>query len=183
MAKLIAKNALAGLVPLTIGTVQLSEVLTGPVTSVAPFKGKDRAVSAALKAAHDVGFPGVNMAVAKGDVRLIWAGKGRALMLGAMPQGLDGLAAITDQTGANALLRIEGAMAEAVLARLVPMDLRRATFKTGHTARTMLGHMTASVTRVGADAFEIMVMRSMATTLVHDLEQAAKGVAARDSVG
>ena len=182
MARLIAKPALADLLPLTIGTVTLSAVETGPVTLVAPFKGQDKAVSAALKAAFGVGFPGVGRQVARDGVRLLWAGKGRALMIGAAAPDLAGLAACTDQTGANAVVRIEGAEAEAVLARLVPLDLRAATFKTGHTARTMLGHMQASVTRTGAQAFEVMAMRSMAATLVHDLEQAAKGLAARAGV-
>ncbi|SMY08575.1 sarcosine oxidase subunit gamma [Flavimaricola marinus] len=183
MARLIAKSALMGLLPVTVGGISLTEVETGPVTSIAPFKGQSRAVSAVLKERVGLRFPPVNRAVAAGDVRLIWAGKGRALMLGAKPEGLEGLAAMTDQTGANAVLRIEGEAVEDVLARLIPMDLRSTVFKTGHTARTMLAHMQVSVTRVGADAFEIMAMRSMAGTLVHDLEQAAKGVMARRALG
>ncbi|MCC5975705.1 MAG: sarcosine oxidase subunit gamma, partial [Rubellimicrobium sp.] len=47
------------------------------------------------------------------------------------------------------------------------------------TARTLVGHMTASVTRVAGEAFEIMVMRSMAGTLLHDMTEAARLVAAR----
>jgi sarcosine oxidase subunit gamma len=39
--------------------------------------------------------------------------------------------------------------------------------------------MTAQVTRVAEDAFEIMVMRSMARTLVRELREAAEMVAAR----
>jgi sarcosine oxidase subunit gamma len=39
--------------------------------------------------------------------------------------------------------------------------------------------MTASVTRTGANAFEIMVFRSMAETLVADLVHASGAVAAR----
>ncbi|MEL6839146.1 MAG: sarcosine oxidase subunit gamma, partial [Pseudomonadota bacterium] len=72
-----------------------------------------------------------------------------------------------------------GAGVEDVLARLVPVDLRLATFKTGHTARTMLGHMSVAISRVGAQSFEIMAMRSMAGTLVHELETAMRSVALR----
>jgi len=68
------------------------------------------------------------------------------------------------------------------LARLTPIDLRKTTFKRGHTARTLIGHMTGSITCVGADAFEVMVMRSMAHTLVHELSQAAENVTARSSL-
>jgi sarcosine oxidase subunit gamma len=39
--------------------------------------------------------------------------------------------------------------------------------------------MNVSITRIDATTFEIMAMRSMAQTLVHELEQAMRGVAAR----
>jgi sarcosine oxidase subunit gamma len=94
---------------------------------------------------------------------------------------LNGQAAITDQTDAWAVVRISGAGVEDVLARLVPIDLCAKTFRKGHTARTLIGHMTGSVTRLGPNSFEIMVMRSMASTLVHELETAAKGFAERGS--
>jgi sarcosine oxidase subunit gamma len=92
---------------------------------------------------------------------------------------LTGLAAVTAQGDGIAALEVRGAAAEAVLARLVPMDLRAAVFPVGRTARTLVNHMAAQVTRVGENAFEIMVMRSMARTLVHELREAAEMVAAR----
>ncbi len=88
-------------------------------------------------------------------------------------------AALTDQSDAWAMVRLEGAAAEDVLARLVPVDLRQSVFKRGHTARTMLQHMAVSITRISGEAFLILAFRSMAGTLVHDLETAMKGVAAR----
>jgi sarcosine oxidase subunit gamma len=39
--------------------------------------------------------------------------------------------------------------------------------------------MTASITRTGAESFLILVFRSMAATLVHDLKQAMAAVASR----
>jgi sarcosine oxidase subunit gamma len=39
--------------------------------------------------------------------------------------------------------------------------------------------MQAQVTRIGPQAFEIIVMRSMGHTLVHEVKQAARMVAAR----
>jgi sarcosine oxidase subunit gamma len=39
--------------------------------------------------------------------------------------------------------------------------------------------MPAHITRVSADVYEVMVMRSMAQTLLHDLTRAATGIAAR----
>jgi sarcosine oxidase subunit gamma len=39
--------------------------------------------------------------------------------------------------------------------------------------------MTGAVTRIGADVFLLMVFRSMAGTLLHDLERAMASVASR----
>lgn len=179
MAKLIATSACAGLLPRTIGDLTLTEVSLGPVTSIAPFKGKAEAVTAALSV-EGLQFPATGETLTSGPARIIWAGQGRALLCGVEPPvALAALAALTDQTDASATVRIDGDQAEAVLARLVPVDLRVQALPEGATLRSMVGHMTATVSRVGPQAFEIMVMRSMARTLVHELVEAAVGVAAR----
>ncbi|NCO85586.1 MAG: sarcosine oxidase subunit gamma [Rhodobacterales bacterium] len=180
MASLIAVAAGGGLLPVTVGGVTLREAVADPVTSIAPFHGQDNAVAAVLKSALGLGFPAPNRALAKGGVRIVWAGQGRALLIGApVPQGLAGLAALTDQADGMVVVSLAGAAAEAVLARLVPIDLRAATFKAGHVARTLLGHMQVGIARSDAQAFEVMAMRSMARTLVHELTEVAQRVAAR----
>ena len=93
------------------------------------------------------------------------------------------IAAVVDQSDAWAIVRLEGADAEDVLARLVPVNLRRSAFKRGHTLRSNLYHMMASITRIGNNSFQIMVFRSMAETLVHDLSVAMQSVAARQGRG
>ena len=179
MARLIATTACAGLLPRTIGDVTLTEVSLGPVTSIAPFSGMTDAVTQALQV-EGLHFPAPGETVTSGRARIIWAGQGRALLCGVEPPlALTGLAAMTDQSDANAVVQMMGAAAELTLARLVPVDLRPTALPEGATVRTMLGHMTASISRVGGTAFEIMVMRSTARTLVHDLTEAATGVAAR----
>ena len=175
MVRLTERTACAGLLPVTVGTVALTEVAMGPVALVAPFRGQEAAVGAAL----GCGWPGPGEVL---DGRVIWAGQGRALVCGAVP-ALAGLAAVTDQSDAAAVVRVEGTEAEAVLARLVPIDLRAAALPQGRTARTLVGHMTAQVTRAGPQAFDIMVLRSMAGTLVRELTEAAEAVAARQGLG
>ncbi len=179
MVRLLAITPCAGLLPLDVGNVSLREVVVDRMVSVAPFAGQEKAVSAALKDQIGVGLAPVNRAMAKGGAGVQWFGHGIWLVRGQV--ALDGLAAVTDQSDAWAVIRIEGAAVEDVLARLVPIDLRAGGFKKGHTARTMLGHMSVAITRVGAQAFEIMAMRSMAGTLVHELEVAMRGVAARSN--
>nr|WP_237693283.1 sarcosine oxidase subunit gamma [Octadecabacter algicola] len=166
-----------GLLPKTIGAVDLTEVEPALITLIAPFAGQTKAVSAALKDALGVSFPAPNRAVGTG-ARAVWVGMGQALLMGANCPDLKGAACI-DQSDAWAIVRIDGVDTSAVLARLTPLDVRDSQFKRGHTARTLVGHMTASITRLGVHSFEVMVMRSMAGTLVHELEQAAENMAAR----
>lgn len=176
MVKLLPLTPCAGLLPIEVGDVSLREVVVERISSVAPFKGQEKAVSAALKEQFGLGLSAVGRIATKGAAHVQWCGHGNWLVRAEVT--LEG-AAVTDQSDAWAIVEIAGPGVEDVLARLVPLDLRAATFKKGRTARTMLGHMNVSVTRVGSQAFEIMAMRSMAGTLVHELERAMKGVAAR----
>lgn len=176
MARLVATSPCAGLLPIGAGTVTLSEVLPAAITSVAPFAGQEAAVSRALERAAGAVFPAPGRWTGA-ETRVVWTGPGQAMVLGprVAPEG----AAVTDQSDAWAVMRLEGQGAEAVLARLVPVDVRRAHFPPGHAARTMLHHMTCTLMRTGEDAFEIMVFRSMAATAVHHLEVAMKSIAAQ----
>lgn len=180
MVELVAKSPCEGLLPIEIGTVSLSEVDPGAMTSLAPFKGRQDAAAEALKSAHGMAWPAVGRATGKAGARAVWFGRAHVLLMGPEPDpSLAASMALTDQSDAWAVVRLEGAGAEEVLARLVPVDLRRASFKRGHTVRTELMHMAASITRVGDMAFQVMVFRSMARTLVHDLKTAMEAVAAR----
>ncbi len=182
MGELVTKSACEELLPLQIGGVQLSELTQTRMTSLAPKRGQEDALSDVLKGAHGMALPAVNRATGREGARAIWFGMGQVMLIGPMPDvALGAFAAMTDQSDAWAVVRLEGTGAEDVLARLVPLDLRSGSFKRGHTARSQLQHMTVSVTRVGEQAFQIMAFRSMAQTLVHELETAMKRVAARSA--
>ena len=178
MANLIAQTPCMGLLPFSVGSCILSESLPEAITSIAPAKGQEKLVSDALKKNLGAAFPSANRTTGKEGARLVWSGRGQALFVGPKPGVIKG-AAITDQSDAWAVMRLEGQCAEAVLARLVPVDVRIATFKRGHAARTQLFHMSCSIARIGATAFEIMVFRSMAKTAVHELSTAMRSVAAQ----
>lgn len=182
--KLIAKTACAGLLPLEIGGVSLTEVEPEHLSAVAPCRERETEVSDALKAAHGMALPGANRATGRRGNRAIWFGQGQTLLMGPVPDArLRKHAAVVDQSDGWAVVALSGSgpdmRAADVLARLTPLDLRAGQFKVGHTARTDLQHMMASITRIGADEFLIMVFRGFAQTLVHDLETAMQGVAAR----
>lgn len=174
MVKLIALTPCTNLLPIAHGALTVTEVLPDRLMSVAPYAGQSKATSAKLKEQVGAALAAVNRRAGA----VTWFGHGAWLVAGDV--ALDGLAAVTDQSDAWAVVMLSGAGAEDVLARLVPVDLRAQVFKVNHVAKTMLGHMSVTITRSGADAFEIMVMRSMARTLVHDLDVAMRGLAARE---
>jgi heterotetrameric sarcosine oxidase gamma subunit len=66
-----------------------------------------------------------------------------------------------------------------VLARLCPVDSRLSAFPVGASLRTEAKHMMASISRLDEDRLQIMVFRSMARTLIHDLKTAMEAGAAR----
>ena len=177
MASLIAMIPARNLgLPLVTAGATLSEVDLGPVTSIAPFRGREAAVARSLGAA----FPRPGRVERIGEARLMWVGPGRALLIGrAPPEGLGVDAAVVDLSDAQVVLLLEGTASRDVLVRLVPLDLRDAAFPEGSTARSLVNHMTATISRTGHDAYEVMAMRSMAATLVHEIATAMRGVAAR----
>ena len=172
MAKLIAKPATDGLLPIEIGEARLEDAQPEAITWVAPFNRKKGAVSRAMG-----GFPGPGEVVDVKAGRALSVGPGQAMVLGA-PLACEG-AAIVDQSDAWTVVVLDGAAARDILARLTPLDMRDSALPEGRTARTLIGHMTASLTRVDSFRYEIMVFRSMTHTMIHEIERAMKHVAAR----
>jgi sarcosine oxidase subunit gamma len=180
VVELVAKTACDGLLPITVGPFRLIEEPMVRLTSLAPYKGRQEALAKVLEASHGLVLPAANRSSGKSGARLLWFGRDQYLMMGSEPDPkLAREAALSDQSDAWACVRLEGEGAEEVLARLVPVDLRPEAFKRGHTVRTDLMHMMASITRMGPQGFMILVFRSMASTLVHDLKTAMESVAAR----
>ncbi len=177
---LVALTPCAGVLPVTTGALTLSEADPGHLTVIAPLRGKAAALAAALKAAHGLDWPAPNRTTGGDGARLIWFGHAHVLLMGPAPDpALSDHASLTDVSDGWASVRLQGAGAADVLARLSPIDLRAGVFQAGHTARTELMHMQASITRLSDDGFLIMGFRSMAATLVHDLTIAMAGVEAR----
>lgn len=175
--KLAQTSPCAGLLPTSIGALRVTEIDVGPLTSITPFSNPPKA---AFSRALGLPFPAPNQFTSEGDARCIWAGQGEAFLMGVAPKPTLGKhAAIVDQSDAWAFVTLSGEGGADALARLVPVDMRLPAFGVGATARTQLGHMNASITRIGEDTFLIGVFRSMAGTLVHDLRTALEAVAAR----
>ena len=178
MTRLLSETPLAGR-GVSHGAMCLRESDPGRITWIAPYPGAEIATSHALKAAFSLSFPAPGEAQDSGGGRILWSGRSQALLLGPEPpEALSRHAAMLDQTEGWAAMTLAGAGSVDTLARLVPLDLRPRAFPAGRTARSLLGHVNAQITAI-AGGFEILVMRSMARTAVHDIGQAMASVAAR----
>ncbi len=178
MVELVSKAPCAGLLPIEIGWVRLDETDLGALTSLSPYKDKQKELSDTLSAAYGVVYPAPNQSDVAEQAQILWFGRDMALLAGVVPEAALGAhAALTDQSDAWAAVILSGPEADSVLARLVPIDLRLHAFPNGRTARTLLGHMNVSITRTDANAFQILVFRSMAGTLVHELSEVMETVA------
>jgi sarcosine oxidase subunit gamma len=178
VVSLLSRPVFEGLLPVAAEGLTLADATPARITSVAPLAGMEARVDAALRRLG-LGWPAPNRATRKGTSACLWSGRGQAFLVGCEPAGLDGLAALTEQTDGWAVMQLTGKGAAEVLARLVPVDLRQQAFATGHVARAPVNHMMAVIERQGADAFRIFVFRSMAATAVHELSVAMRAVAAR----
>ena len=178
MASLIAKSASDGLLPLQIGGLTLTDATPARITAIAPYLGKEKAIAAALKKLG-LDWPAPNRAASSDKALCLWSGRAQAFLINAAPEGLEPAAALTDISDGWGTLVLEGQMAEAALARLVPLDLGATAFPAGASARTSLGHMQLLLHRSGAQRFTLFVFRSMIKTAVHEIETAMKSLAAR----
>ncbi len=180
MIDLTPQNPLDTLLPVSIGGNALVAATPAFITSIMPFSGQEKPCSKALEKAHDLALPAVGRIKGKADLRLIWTGQGQYFLLGTTPAAaaISEFAALGDQSDGWVVMVLEGAAASDILARLCPIDLRPNAFKRGHTARTELAHMMVVISKT-AKGFEIMVMRSLAKTAVHHLQQAMESIAAQ----
>ncbi|OIQ44170.1 MAG: sarcosine oxidase subunit gamma [Roseobacter sp. MedPE-SW] len=181
MAELLIRTACDGLEALNIGGLSLAESAPQSLTTLAPFRGQEAALGKAMTAAHGLTFPPVKgSTLGKEGARAIWFGRDMGLLIGPDPDpSLAKHAALTDQSAGWAVIELAGVGTEDVLARLCPVDLRLAQFGIGASLRTELKHMMASIFRLDKDRFQIMVFRSMAKTLHHDIKTAMEARAAR----
>lgn len=182
MPELAEQTPFDGLLPVSAADAVLSGMPAIRIISVAPFSGMEPATADALRRLG-LDWPAPGRAVGAGEAVCCWGGRGIAFLIGAEPVALNGgVAALTDQSDAWARMRLAGRMAEAVLARLVPLDLRMAVFPAGSVACTALNNMLAVLRRTDAESFEIMTPRSMAATAVNELWRAMSALAARQAL-
>jgi len=144
---------------------------------VVPFKAQHASVSAALQKLIGVGLPANGRLSAGKAAEVFWTGQGQYFVRG---ENLPKLAAaVSDQSDGWACVSIEGKDVIDVLARLCPLNLR--AMNEGDVARSLIGHMSAIII-MRSGGVEVMVFRSMAETLVHEVGRIMRSVAAQHSL-
>jgi sarcosine oxidase subunit gamma len=134
--------------------------------------GKASAFAAALRDALAMTAPDAPHAVQQGGHQLVWSGPGQWLYIGpgraaieSLAARLQGLAAVSDQSDARAMVRVSGPRVRDALAKGCMVDLHPRGFATGHTALTSIAHIGVQLWQVDdSPSYDIIVFRSMASS-------------------
>jgi heterotetrameric sarcosine oxidase gamma subunit len=86
---------------------------------------------------------------------------------------IDG-AMVADQSHGRALLRLTGPDAVRILMKGTGVDIEGGAFPVGSSANMAYGHLTINLMRVADRRFELIVGRSFAESLYHDLKVAGR---------
>ena len=117
---------------------------------------------------------GVLAALPPGTVRNV--GPGEWLLVSRDPEqapAIDG-AMLVDQSHGRILFRLSGPDAVSILMRGVAVDLSGGAIPVGGSANTAFGHLSTNLARMSESGFELLVGRSFAESLYHDLRQAGR---------
>lgn len=173
---LTRRSPFAGLtLPVSAGACTASDATPDAAFSLMPYRGRAGAAGEAL----GTPLPGPGGTAEARRRRILWSGRAAWTLLGAAPpQALSRHGAVVEISDSLAGLMLTGDGARAVLARLCPLDLYPSAFADGATARSGIAHIAAQVTRIG-DGFEILAPRSMAGSLLHEVEAAMISTAAQ----
>ena len=157
--ELIHRPALRSARPVSTPRIRLAPLPEGTVLQVfGPSAGRARLAEAADSAGlslHDNGFEQ-------------WFLVGDAPV---PPLSLPAGYSCVDQSHGRVRIAIGGAAVEDVLAKGTGLDL--AAIPVGAAAPTLFGHVAVHLTRTGADAFHVLVLRGFAESLWDDLLQHA----------
>jgi len=154
---LIHRPALAGTTPVASAAIRLTPLPEGTVLQIFGTASGAASLSAAnSRLSLRANGPGQWYAVAEDT------GAGVTL-----PEQFTSV----DQSHGRVRIAVEGSAVEQVLAKGTGIDLSQ--FAVGDATTTLIGHISAHITRTAADRFELMPLRSFAETLWHDLETMA----------
>lgn len=163
-----------------VAGVTLMELRTGLV-EIAARRGQEKALDAELQRHLGLGLPEPGYAREAGDVAALWIAPATTMILAPSPRLdplLDGtapaVAAVLDQSGGFAVLRVAGPMASAALAKGCRLDLDAGVFPGGRVARSLIAQIPAILYRPSGDVgFDLIVPATFARSFAEFLCNAA----------
>lgn len=141
------------------------------IAAVAARRGGEAALAALIETRYSLALPATPRAVRGAAHAFVWAGPGQWLWIADERQDLaelSALAAVSDQSDAQAALRLSGANVRDMLAKGCMIDLHPTAFPPGAAAMTSIAHIGVHLWRVDEQpdarnaAFDLLVARSMA---------------------
>jgi len=168
--------------------IALTEIRNFGLVQVMARRGRSGDLAAAAQAHFGVATPYGPQIVQAQSATLIWSGPDQFVVLskdgsdGALMESLrqpfSGLASLTDQSHARAMIRIGGARARAMLAKLSSIDLHPQAFPPGAAAATSIDHTSVNLWRgndpaEGPASFNLLVFATFAESLWHTLLDSA----------
>lgn len=181
---------LAAALPLRMGRAEVSSLGRAGLLLLQPYRAKREAVAHLLETDFGLTLPPAGMSVRSrdGESRMLWFGREQwclaarpeAPILSQLSARAAGLAALGDVSHGWAGLRLTGAAAPDVLARVVALDLRFERFPEGGALRCELRHVAVALCRTGTQTYEILAPRSFCQSVADELMQAMRLVAGRD---
>jgi sarcosine oxidase subunit gamma len=160
--------------------VTLMELNTGLV-EIAARRGQETALDAEVQRHLGVGLPAPGRAFEAGNAAALWIAPTTAMILAPTPRLAPllgaiapAVAAVLDQSGGFAVLRVAGPMASATLAKGCRLDLDARVFAGGRVARSLIAQVPAILYRPGGDAgFDVIVPATFARSFAEFLGNAA----------
>lgn len=141
------------------------------IHSILAFRGAEQSVAAILAA------------LPVGSVRR--AGPGEWLLVSGDPEQapeIDG-AMVVDQSHGRTLFRLTGPACVDILMRGVAVDLSGGILPEGGSANMAFGHLSINLARLAGSTYEMIVGRSFAESLYHDVRQAGRAFGLTFGVG
>ena len=177
---------LSGLRTTSIGVVA-RERESLSLATVLVRQGRADALAQRVRERFQIELPQRPRRQAAKDIALIGTGPGAWLathecesndFMLTLREGLSDLAALADQTGGYAVLRLSGPNVRDSLVKLVPVDLHPRAFAVDDAVSTIAAHVGITLWRLedddaGSAVFELAVFRSLAASLWHALTESA----------
>lgn len=189
---LVARSALSGAVyPGRYGArhdgasdVILGECCNVVIAHVASGKGKDLEVAAQLGSTAGAMIANAPSVVVGGDITVLGCGPAQWLVfsnsvagrdaVSRLPEALEGLATVTDQSDAKVMVQVAGPRARDVLVKGCQVDLDQSVFGPGSGAATQIEHVACQVWQIDTvPTYGLLVNRSLAKSLWSWLATAA----------